>query len=100
MRSFLVRTQHDNGRLVLHGAQSRDHLEAVEFRHPEIQDEHVGTMLDTQMDGVEPIGGFRNNRYAGDFQKPAHPPPHDGVIVSHKHTHDYLLAAARRRGST
>ena len=35
-------------------------------------------MLDTQVDGIEPVGGFCNNRYAGDFQKPAHATPHNG----------------------
>jgi hypothetical protein len=39
-------------------------------------------MVDTHMNCLEAIAGFRNDRHRCDFQKPAHPSPDDGVIVS------------------
>jgi hypothetical protein len=45
-------------------------------------------MLDTETNRLETVGGFRNDRHTGDFQKTAHAPSNDGVIVGHEHTHE------------
>lgn len=89
--------QDDDCRLITHRAQARDHVEPVEFRHPEIEDNYVRTMVDTQMNCLEAVRSFGNNSHARGFEKSAHASPDNGVIVSDEYTHEDTSSSARFR---
>jgi hypothetical protein len=71
IRLLLVRAQKNDAWLLSEAAQASHGLEAIQFRHLDIEDESVRVMLDAKMYGLEAIGGLCHDRETGDLKQPA-----------------------------
>jgi hypothetical protein len=74
--------QDDHARRALQLLGSFGHFDAVEPRHPDIDDQQVGAVLLGQANRFEPVGRLGDNGHAGLLQQASQPPTDDAVVVS------------------
>jgi hypothetical protein len=63
-----VRAQHDYPRLMIARPQAHDDVKAAQFRHLDIEDNNLRSMLATEMKGFQAIDGLAHDSDTADFQ--------------------------------
>ena len=85
VRLIGVHAEDDHARRPIELLRARGHLDAVQFRHADVENEHVGPMLFAEPDGVEAVGGFSDHRKTRLFQQASQSPANDAMVVSQQH---------------
>ena len=77
-----VHRQNDHACHRRHGADTLGRLDAVESRHTDVHQEHIGTLLLRQRDGLTAVHGLADHLEAAEaLQEAAHTGPEQIVIV-------------------
>ena len=80
-----VHAQDDHAGRPIELLGARGDLDAVQFRHADVEDDDVGPVLLAQAHRFEAVAGFGDHREAGCFEQAAQSAPDDAVIVSQQH---------------
>jgi hypothetical protein len=77
-----MNAQDDDARRRIQFVRASGDFNPAKFRHADIEDEQIWTMLFAQLRRFQSIGGLRDDEVPRRLEQAAQPSPHDGVIVS------------------
>ena len=77
-----MHAEDDDRRWRLELLDARRDFDAVQFRHRDVEDEHVGQVLGAQPHRFRAICRFSDHGDAGRFEQPAQAAADDAVVVS------------------
>ena len=80
-----MHAEDDDARRPIELLRPRGDLDAVQFRHADVENEQIGPMLLAEPHRLETVGGFGDHREAGLLEQAPQSAAHDAVVVSQQH---------------
>ena len=85
VRLIGMHAENDHARRPVELLRARGHLDAVQFWHPDIENQQVGPMLLAESHRLETIGGFSDHGETRLLQQTSQSAANDAMVVSQQH---------------